>query len=194
MAELDYDYLAELVVKAQQGSSDAFAELYAATYRKQYKFAYQYVKDAYLAQDILQEVYILVLKNIKKIKNPKLFISWLNQINFRICFDVYQKQKRQVQELNNECTDAMEHSHGEAPSPEQQIAIRSEQEDLMEKILTLPTKEAQAIFMKYYHDMSVSEIADSLECGYSTAKRYLASGRTKLGKLLENQKGGADIG
>ena len=34
MAALDYNYIAELVVKAQHGDSDAFAELYAATYQK----------------------------------------------------------------------------------------------------------------------------------------------------------------
>ena len=60
--ELDYDYIAKLVRKTQEGDSDAFAELYTATYQSQYRFAYQYVKDPYLAQDILQEVYILVLK------------------------------------------------------------------------------------------------------------------------------------
>lgn len=55
--ELDYDYLAKLVERTQMGDSDAFAELYTATYQKQYRFAYQYTKDSYLAQDILQDVY-----------------------------------------------------------------------------------------------------------------------------------------
>lgn len=64
MAELNYDYIAKLVRKTQAGDSDAFAELYAATYKKQYYFTYQYVKDSYLAQDILQDVSILVLKKI----------------------------------------------------------------------------------------------------------------------------------
>ena len=50
--ELDYDYIAKLVRKTQEGDSDAFAELYTATYQSQYRFAYQYVKDPYLAQDI----------------------------------------------------------------------------------------------------------------------------------------------
>ena len=85
--ELDYDYIAKLVRKTQEGDSDAFAELYTATYQSQYRFAYQYVKDPYLAQDILQEVYILVLKNLDTLKNPRLFVSWLHQITFRICFD-----------------------------------------------------------------------------------------------------------
>ena len=73
--ELDYDYLAKLVERTQMGDSDAFAELYTATYQKQYRFAYQYTKDSYLAQDILQDVYILVLKNIHTLKNPRLFVS-----------------------------------------------------------------------------------------------------------------------
>ena len=93
--ELDYDYLAKLVERTQMGDSDAFAELYTATYQKQYRFAYQYTKDSYLAQDILQDVYILVLKNIHTLKNPRLFVSWLHQITFRICFDTTQKMKRQ---------------------------------------------------------------------------------------------------
>lgn len=42
--ELDYDYIAKLVRKTQAGDSDAFAELYTATYQSQYRFAYQYVK------------------------------------------------------------------------------------------------------------------------------------------------------
>ena len=45
MDELDYNYLAELVLKTQRGDSEAFAELYTATYQKQYRFAYRYAKD-----------------------------------------------------------------------------------------------------------------------------------------------------
>lgn len=99
--ELDYDYLAKLVERTQMGDSDAFAELYTATYQKQYRFAYQYTKDSYLAQDILQDVYILVLKNIHTLKNPRLFVSWLHQITFRICFDTTQKTKRQEQDIHS---------------------------------------------------------------------------------------------
>ena len=35
MAELDYDYLSSLVKRIQDGDTDAFAELYTATYQKQ---------------------------------------------------------------------------------------------------------------------------------------------------------------
>ena len=52
--ELDYEYLAQLVRKTQNGDSDAFAELYVATYQKQYRFAYHYVNDP--EKQILKQV------------------------------------------------------------------------------------------------------------------------------------------
>lgn len=94
MSVLDYQYIAKLVTRTMTGDSDAFAELYAATYQRLYHFAYHYLKDEYLAQDALQETYILVLKNIHSLKNPELFISWLNQICFRICFNMQKKNTK----------------------------------------------------------------------------------------------------
>ncbi len=99
MEQLDYDYLAKLVKKTKEGDSNAFAELYTATYKNQYRFAYQYVKDSFLAQDILQDLYIVVLKNIQSLKNPRFFVSWLHQICFRLCFDAAKKAKKEAEEL-----------------------------------------------------------------------------------------------
>ena len=93
MASLDYQYLAQLVKRAQMGDSDAFAELYVATYQRQYRFSYRYLRDEFLAQDAIQETYILALKNITTLRDPTVFISWLNQINMRVCFDIYRKQR-----------------------------------------------------------------------------------------------------
>ena len=80
MAELDYEYLDRLLKKAKEDDSDALAELYAATYRKQYRYACQYIEDPFLAQDILLDVYICAFENIESVSYTHL--------------DVY---KRQVQ-------------------------------------------------------------------------------------------------
>lgn len=99
MESLDYKYIAQLVTRAQSGDSDAFAELYAATYQREYTFSYRYLRDEYLAQDALQETYILALKNLSKLKDPTLVISWLNQINFRVCYNMNKKYQRYNQEM-----------------------------------------------------------------------------------------------
>lgn len=191
MDELDYDYLAKLVRRTQAGDSNAFAELYTATYKKQYRFTCQYVKDPYLAQDVLQEVYILVLKNITSLKNPRLFVSWLNQINFRICYDVCQKRVRYEQEYNyvNGIPETEEASDGKVSDPEKEAEERIRQAELMSQILSLHPKETQVIIMRYYNDMSLNEIADAMNCSLSTVKRCLARGKRELERRLGDRKG-----
>lgn len=183
MEELDYGYLSTLVERTQAGNGDAFAELYAATYKKQYYFAYKYLRDEYLAQDALQEVYILALKNIARLKEGKLFISWLNQINFRVCFDMAGKHKRVSTELGvpELETGLIPHPDGD---PAHHISDEDEKHYIMEKIMELPGQESRAIIMKYYNDMKLEDIAAAMNCNRSTVKRYLKSGRERLHLLL----------
>ncbi len=194
MEQLDYDYLAKLVKKTQAGDSNAFAELYAATYQKQYRFAYQYVKDPYLAQDILQDLYIVVLKNIQTLKNPKYFVSWLHQICFRICFDAAKKHKKQEAELSyddaSQSNDFADIPTPPQKNPEHQVVLQDEQEALMEAVLSLPPQYAQVIIMRYYSNMGIDEISHAMDCSRSTTKRRIKKATELLESRLENQKGG----
>lgn len=185
MAELDYQYMATLVTRARTGDSDSFAELYAATYQREYRFAFKYLKDDYLAQDALQETYITALKNLHKLRDSTLFISWLNQINFRVCFNMQKKQNRYHKEMYDyDHTDTPGTISCQGAGPEEQVVKVDEQEYIMKMILDLPSAESQVIIMKYYQDMKLEEIAQVMEVSRSTVKRYLNSGRQKLETIL----------
>ena len=95
MKDLNIPYIAGLVIRAQHSDSDAFAELYALTYNKVYNYTRHYLRDDFLAQDAMQEVYILALKNIGKLNDPTVFIAWLNRICFHVCYDMTQKNRPQ---------------------------------------------------------------------------------------------------
>lgn len=200
MEQLDYDYLAKLVKKTKEGDSNAFAELYTATYKNQYRFAYQYVKDSYLAQDILQDLYIVVLKNIQSLKNPRFFVSWLHQICFRLCFDAAKKAKKEAEELVYEDlsqADALPppHTQGTDPTrnPEHKLLLDDQKITIMETVLSLPPQYAQAIIMRYYNNMGIDEISEAMDCSRSTTKRRIKKAQELLESLLENQKGGIGL-
>lgn len=190
MADLDYDYLSDLVRKIQHGDTDAFAEIYAATYQKQYWFACKFLKDPYLAQDILQELYIVVLRQINLLKKPELFTSWLNQINFRLCFDMHEKNSRNQKEL---CLDDDSRTSAKSSSDfEDPLEVYSRNRELLEQIKALPKKESQSILLKYYHGMSLEEIAFAMDCSRSSVKRYLNKGYDKLREFLSDiEEGGS---
>lgn len=202
MPALDYNYMAELVVNAQSGDSDAFAELYAATYQKQYQFAYSYLKDMYLAQDALQETYIIALKELSKLKDPMLLVAWLNQINFRVCFQLHKKQKRYDAEMGRQLEEtgstqeeqSVRADRGRdlstaAPSPEDMVVKVDSQEYIMNQILKLPFTEAQVIILRFYRSLKYDEIAELLEISKSSVKRYLNSGKEHLASVLRQQGG-----
>lgn len=187
VAELDYQYIGELVLRAQEGDSDAFAELYVATYQQQYRFSYRYLQDEFLAQDALQETYILALKNITTLRDPHVFVSWLNQINMRVCFDIYRREKRQEAELDRYEQNALtaREARGEGDSPEESALRQDQQEYLIRKVMELPFSESQAIMLRYYRNMKLEEVADMMGISRSSVKRYLNSGREKLARQLK---------
>ncbi len=185
MATLDYQYIASLVELVQDGDSNAFAELYAATYQKQYRFALKYLKDEYLAQDALQDTYILALKNIGSIKDPKLFVSWLNQISFRVCFKLHEKQKKFNSELSEFENNSQVYSDSSEESPERQVIRVDQQEYILRQVMSLPFSESQAILLRYYNNMKIDEIAKFLDCSRSTVKRYIRNGQDRLKSLIK---------
>ncbi len=182
MENLDYKYLGDLVVKAQHGDSNAFAELYAATYQKQYRYSYRYLKDEYLAQDALQETFIQVLRNINRLRDPELFIAWLGRINFRVCYDM--KKKLGSGGMVEEGIAEIEGIHSQEGRPEEEAVEVDSRKYIMEQIMSLPVTESQAIIMRYYQNMQLDEIADQLNVSRSSVKRYLKAGKEHLERLL----------
>ena len=184
MAELDYAYIGELVDRAKSGDSDAFAELYATTYQKQYLFSYSYLKDEYLAQDALQETYITALKNLTSLKDPKLFVSWLNQINFRVCYNMSLKQKKYNSEMHQDEDSTTEDIASKEAGPEEVVVDADDKKYLLQQVMALPYSESQVIMLYYYKKMKIDDIAYIMDVSRSTVKRYLDSGKKRLAQLV----------
>ena len=182
MSALDYNYLANLVRKAQAGDNNAFAEIYIATYQQQYRYAYKYLRDEQLAQDALQETFVQALRHIRMLKSPKLFLAWLNRITFRTCFDLEKKRKlEQQQDLAEGKLDGI---RSELGRPEDEVIAIDSRQYIMKQVLELPLTEAQVIVMKYYQHMTNDEIAEVMNISRSTVKRYLKAGREHLSQML----------
>lgn len=175
------------MLRAQEGDSDSFAELYLATYQQQFRFSYRYLRDEFLAQDALQETYILALKNLTTLRDPNVFVSWLNQINMRVCFAIYRREKRQ--ELQMERFDLLtvlnHEKRGDLDSPEVRALKQDEQERLVKQIMQLPFSESQVIILRYFRGMKLEEVAELMQISLSSVKRYLESGRKKLADKMK---------
>ena len=186
MKELNIQYMAALVLRARQNDSDAFAELYTITYNKVYNYARHYLKDDFLAQDALQEIYILALKNLEKLNDPTLFAAWLNRISFNVCYDISAKNKLYPPPVNfdPEILDTVADDHQDI-NPESSLQQKEEHRRLKEALEYLPFHEKQVIILRFYNNMKLEEIAETCGISRSSVKRYLASGTNTLRQKMK---------
>ena len=184
--ETDHKYIASLVIKVQHNDSDAFGELYNLTYNKVYNYARHYLRDEFLAQDAVQEIYILALKNITRLNDPMLFIAWLNQISFRVCYDMCQKGNNTYGDITDPELLEIVRDENLSNDPAASVEYNDELNILRDAIDKLPAHEKQCVVLKYYNNMKIEDIVDLLGFSRSSVKRYLISAKEHLAESIRS--------
>ena len=89
-----FDY-APVVLRAEQGDEEAFTTLWAKTNQPYRYYIYLQSKNKDAVDDILQESYRRIFKDImeKKLQNPEAFFSWGKRIVLNTTADHYRKYK-----------------------------------------------------------------------------------------------------
>ena len=160
MTALDAKYLSEVVLLAQGGDSNAFAEIYAATYRKQYAFALGYLGNEISAQDALQTAYINALNGLTALDDGSMVVAWLTLFNFDICSRLRCDAEGRDANLISVKVKGTEYKLG--------------------RLKRLTTSESAAAILRYHCGFSKGQIASLLEIKRSAVRRYLRSARLNL--------------
>lgn len=164
-----------LVESAQKGDDEAFYLLIEANKEKLYRIAYSYLRNETECLEAVQEVTYRAYVKIKKLRNPQYFDTWLIRILMNYCTDELKKRKRTVYKQ----VDIDEYPA--ATSEDQWIDVQRLD---IESILTQIEPKYQAVInLKYVHDFTITEIAQTLEKPEGTIKTWL----TKALKLIRKQ-------
>ena len=174
MAHLDLNYVADLILQAQNGDSNAFAEFFAATHNKQYQFACRCLKEPFAAQEVLQETYTRALKGLSRLREPLLAVTWLTQINMRCCFEHQTRQAAFARAQGRKLDES------ELPLLDVQSVQVGGAEFTMQQVMNLPFSESQSILLRTVLNMKHREIANLLEITPREVRRYIDSGIRRL--------------
>ena len=163
-----------LAKKAKNGDSDAFTELYKIHKIYLYKIAYSYVKDENKALDIMQECAYKGFFYIHKLKNPNIFKTWITRVLINVAID-YLKKESKIIYLDNDSSIACD---------EKDISLE-EKMDLYNAIDTLKDKYQTVIILRYFNNMSIDDIAKTMEIPSNTVKSHLRRAKESLSKILK---------
>lgn len=167
-----------LVLRAQAGDREALDELLKLIQEPLYRYIVSLVSSRALAEDILQEVFILIYRKLSWLREPELFRPWAYRIATREAFKQLKRERRWTESSVDET--ALE----ELPTPAHDSLTPELVSQLVEQVS--PASRA-VIVLHYLHDMQLDEIADVLGVALGTVKSRLAYGLGSLRKLMANQ-------
>lgn len=78
---------ARLAELASGGDEDAFEQIVRAYQRRVFGFAYQYVRDADEAQDVAQEIFVQLYRNLRRYDSERAFEPWFWRLATNICLN-----------------------------------------------------------------------------------------------------------
>lgn len=196
--QAEQDALAALVVRCLAGEQSAWQQMVSGQHKRVYGICYRFTGDATDAEDITQDVFIKVFRNLASFDRDKgSFGTWITTLTRNMLVDNYRRTKLE------RVTDSMDVSAStdeDGPTMSERLAdTRPNQEqrfaglELKARIQTALAKVSpdlrEAVILRDLEDMDYKEIALILKIPEGTVKSRISRGRGELARLLGRIEG-----
>ena len=173
------EQIQKLITRVINGDTQAFEEIYQATYRQVYYTAFSFLKNEQNTLDVMQDTYITALTHLQQLENPERIVARLNQIAVNKCKDFLMKKIPEPIEENSIDTELLEENDNFLP---ESYVLNAEKRKIILTIMQeeLSAVQYQTIILYYFDGMSVPEIAACMECPEGTVKYRLSTARGKI--------------
>ena len=175
------------------GDARAFERLLARHERPVWNFLRRFVADASTAEDLLQEVFLRVVKGADEWKGTAKFSTWLYTIARNLTVDQSRRaMHRQAASLDgggrgdDEAATETLHDRIAAgdPGAEQRAADREIAQRIDAAVSALPADQREVFLMREVMDMPFAEIATAVGASEPTVKSRMRYALTKLREAL----------
>ncbi|WP_250278510.1 RNA polymerase sigma factor [[Clostridium] colinum] len=178
----------ELVQKCLNGEKDYFSEIISRHKNLVYSVVLRMVNNQDDANDLAQEVFIKIYKNLDKYFPDFKFSTWIVKITTNHVIDYRRKKKYETVPM-----DEIEYKLISEKSPEQNCLEKEERLMLNQLLNNLPDIYKVPIVLYHQQGLSYQEIADTINEPLSKVKNRIFRGRRILKEELLKLKEGENI-
>lgn len=173
----------DLARRMAGGDREAFDRLMERFYGKLLRMAYLISGNYADSQDIVQETFVILYLNRKKLREPRYFERWLLKTLTREAWRVCRRRGREQPE-----EEVFGQGELETPSVLEQVMEGIKDRELYQAILSLPPKQRTAVVLYYFDGMSTKEIGAVMGCLEGTVKSRLFAARALLRRRLSEEE------
>jgi len=173
---IDDDYA--IIRQFINGDQSAFQILVKRHKEKVRNIVYITMNNSALVDDIAQEVFITVYRNLKHFRFESQFTTWLYRITVNRCKDYLRKMN--VRKIFSPLEEGNEVTEFSTPTENKDVS-----QIVMDAISKLPVKLRMPLILKDIEGFSYQEISETLKCEMGTVKSRIFRGRERLKELLQ---------
>jgi RNA polymerase sigma-70 factor (ECF subfamily) len=189
-AEAVLDLDSNLVERCLGGQDAAWEELVKLHTRRVYAICYRFTGSDSEAQDLSQEVFLRIFKNLKSFRAGEgSFVVWLTRLTRNLLIDHYRRTKldRATDSLEDQLT-VLEEKTGSIGRADGMLAGREASELLQHALQKLSPELRETVILRDLEELEYKEIAEVLNVPEGTVKSRLNRGRAELARVLKRQK------
>ena len=177
-------------LRAVPSPHDEVEALFREHYDHVYRAAYRVTGNAVDAEDVLQTVFLRLVRRKEKVDLSPSPGSYLHRAAVNASLDLLRSRTRSRSVSLEEVT--FDAPHSSEPSPEAQHVDRELQNQIRRSIATLGPKAAEIVVLKYFEGHSNLEIAEMLGTSQMVIGVLLHRARTRLRKEIAKFMEGHD--
>lgn len=185
----DHAHLSDeaLVALVARSSDAALGELYDRHSRTAYGLALRVVRDAALAEDVVQEAFLGVWRSATGFVPERARAStWIMTFVHRRAVDLVRREERRRAE-------PLDHADEPLTGSTEDVAwLRLERERVQQALAKLPDQQREAIELAYYGGFTQAQLAERLGQPLGTIKSRVFNGLGRLRELLAEGTGDED--
>jgi RNA polymerase sigma-70 factor (ECF subfamily) len=170
-----------LTRRTARGDGDAFEELYRLHHRRVYTLCLRMTQNEAEAEDITQDIFIVLLHKAGDYRAESAFTTWLHRMTVNQVLMHFRKKKAKREEQSEDEPEESSAPRGMAGARPAQLVDRITLEDALAR---LPPGYRAAFILHDVEGFEHEEVARLLGCAVGTSKSQLHKARTKLRKLL----------
>ncbi len=175
----------ELVKRVLAGDNGAFREIVREYQRLVNHIVYRMVPDEWDREDICQDVFVKVYRNLDKFRGESRLSTWIGRIAANRCIDFLQAKKLKIDPTPIEETITLADESN--PGPETASVQRNLTEILKKEIETIPNPYRTVLTLFHLDELTYEEIGSVLDMPGGTVKSYLFRARKKLRERLSSR-------
>ena len=149
-----------------------------------FRVAYTYVQNEQLAEDIVQDVFLKAFERKEQFRFEADYKTYLIRMTINRSHDMLRSWSYRNFVLSNTFTNLFRFEN----SAEEVVLSESENTELAKIILKLKPKYREVIFLYYYYDYDVHEIASVLQTSVNTVKTRLVRARKQLKDKMNGEE------